>query len=186
MTDVAFWVLALLAVASGFAVFRVSSMARATFALAVSFVAVGGVLLLLDLDYLGVVTVVMMVMEMAIMAAFMMMYMMAPAGFVPMAMYHDKSRAMSVAVGTFVVLAAGALLVDWPERQGPPPGDVTRQLGEGVMEGKMLVMMAISAVILCTIVSALVLASARGRYDRLGDDLRAARSTDPLPGGVGR
>jgi NADH-quinone oxidoreductase subunit J len=185
VTAVAFAVLAVLAVAGGFLVFRVGSMARATFALAVSFVAVGGVLLLLDLDYLGVVVVVMMVMEMAIMAVFMIAYMMNPAGLMPMAMYHDKARAMSVSVGTFVVLAGGAVLVDWPERQGAPPADVTEQAGQGIMGSHMLVMMAIGAVILTTIVSALVLATARGRYDRLGDDLKARPARDPLPGGVG-
>jgi NADH:ubiquinone oxidoreductase subunit 6 (subunit J) len=186
MTDVLFVALAVLAVASGFAVFRVDSMARATFALAVSFVAVGAVLLLLDQDYLGLVVVVMMVMEMAIMAIFMIMYMMNPAGLMPMSMLHDKSRAMAVAVGTFVVLAAGALLVDWPQRQGAPPADVTRQVGQGIMGSKMLAMLGIGAAILATIVSAMVLASARNRYDRLGDDLRSRPGDDPLHGGVGR
>lgn len=165
MTDVAFWLLAAIAVVSGFGVFRVNSMARATMALAVSFVAVGGVLLLIELDYAGVVTVVMMLMEMAIMVVFMIMYMMAPAGLMPMMMYHGKTRAMSVAVGTFVVLAGGALLVDWPTRRGSPPADTTQQLGLGIMESKMLVMMTISAVILVTIVSCLVLGGSRSRYD---------------------
>ncbi len=186
MRDVAFAVLSLLAVGAGYLVFRVDSMARATFALAISFVAVGGVLLLLDLDYLGLVVVVMMVMEMAIMAVFMIAYMMNPAGLMPMSMYHDKPRAMSAAVGTFVVLAGGALLVDWPQREGAPPADVTEQLGLGIMTTHMLVMMTIGAVILTTIVSALVLATARSRYDRLGDDLRARPARDPIRGGVGR
>ena len=186
MTSAVFAFLAVVAVVSGFAVFRVDSMARATFALAISFVAVGGILLLLDLDYLGLVVVVMMVMEMAVMAVFMIMYMMNPAGLMPMSMYHDKARAMSIAVGTFVVLAAGALLVDWPERQGPPPADITRQVGEGIMGSKMLAMIVISAVILATIVGALVLGAPRGRYDRLGDDLKASPAADPVPGGVGR
>jgi len=185
VTTVVFVLLALVAVGFGFLVFRVDSMARATFALAVSFVAVGGILLLLDLDYLGVVVVVMMVMEMAIMAVFMIAYMMNPAGLMPMSMYHDKARAMSVAVGTFVVLAGGALLVDWPERQGAPPADVTEQVGLGIMGSHMLVMMGIGAVILTTIVSALVLASARSRYDRLGDDLKTRPARDPIRGGVG-
>ena len=151
-----------------------------------SFIAVGGVLLLLDLDYLGLVVVVMMVMEMAIMAVFMIAYTMNPAGLMPMAMFHDKPRAMGVAVGTFVVLAGGALLVDWPARQGSPPTDITEQVGQGIMGSHMLVLMVIGAVILTTIVSALVLATARGRYDRLGDDLTARPARDPLPGGVGR
>ena len=186
MRGVAFAVLAVLAVGSGYLVFRVDSMARATLSLAISFVAVGGVLLLLDLDYLGLVVVVMMLMEMGVMAVFMIAYMMNPAGLMPMSMYHDKPRAMSAAVGTFVVLAGGGLLVDWPQREGAPPPDVTEQLGLGIMTTHMLVMMAIGAVILTTIISALVLATARSRYDRLGDDLKARPSRDPIRGGVGR
>ena len=186
MRTLVFSVLSWLAVVSAYTVFRVGSMARATFALAISFIAVGAVLLLLDLDYLGLIVVVMMVMEMSIMAVFMVMFMMNPAGLMPMAMFHDKARAMTIAVATFVVLSAGALLIDWPQRQGPPPADVTRQVGEGIMGTKMLVMMGISAVILATIVSGLVLAAARGRYDRLGDDLQHRPAHDPIPGGVGR
>ncbi|WP_431932254.1 NADH-quinone oxidoreductase subunit J [Micromonospora sp. RP3T] len=166
MTVVAFVVLALAAVASGVAVFTVDSMARATFALALSFVAVGGELLLLDLGYLGVVTVLMMVMEMAIMAVFMVMFMMNPAGLMPMSMLHNRRGALAVSAGVFVVLAAGSVLVPWPTRRGEPPADPTRSLGEAIMGSKMLVMMAVSAVLFATMVAALVLATARGRYDR--------------------
>ncbi|MEV0001696.1 NADH-quinone oxidoreductase subunit J [Micromonospora sp. NPDC050980] len=166
MVVVAFVVLALVAVASGVAVFTVDSMARATFALALSFVAVGGELLLLDLGYLGVVTVLMMVMEMAVMAVFMVMFMMNPAGLMPMSMLHNRRGALAVSVGVFVVLAAGSVLVPWPTRRGGPPADPTRALGEAIMGSKMLVMMSISAVLFATMVAALVLATARGRYDR--------------------
>lgn len=185
-SEVAFWFLALLAVASGFAVFRVNSMARATFLLAVSFIAVGATLLLLDLDYLGLIVVLMMTMEMAIMAVFMIAYMMNPGGLMPMAMFHNKAVSMSIAVSTFLVLASGALLIDWPERAGPPPADATTQLGTGLMEDKMLVMIGVSAVMFASIVAATVLAATRGRYTRLGDDLEGRPSTDPVPGGVGR
>ncbi|MEU4666195.1 NADH-quinone oxidoreductase subunit J [Micromonospora chalcea] len=166
MAVVAFVVLAVVAVASGVAVFTVDSMARATFALALSFVAVGGELLLLDLGYLGVVTVLMMVMEMAIMAVFMVMFMMNPAGLMPMSMLHNRRGALAVSVGVFLVLAAGSVLVPWPTRRGEPPADPTQALGEAVMGSKMLVMMAVSAVLFATMVAALVLATARGRYDR--------------------
>jgi NADH-quinone oxidoreductase subunit J len=184
--DVAFWLLGVLAVASGFGVFRVSSMARATFLLAVSFLAVGASLLLLELDYLGLIVVLMMTMEMAVMAVFMIAFMMNPGGLMPMAMFHNKAVAMSIAVGTFVVLAGGALLVDWPERAGPPPEDATAQLGRGLMEDKMLVMIGVSGVMFVSIVAVTVLAATRSRYSRLGDDLDGARSADPVPGGVGR
>lgn len=167
MPLVAFTVLAVVAVAAGIAVFTVDSMARATFALALSFVAVGGELLLLELNYLGVITILMMVMEMAIMVVFMVMFMMNPAGLMPMSMLHNKRGALVISVVTFVALAAGSLLVPWPVRRGAgTPSEPVRALGEAIMSSKMLVMMAVSAVLFATMVAALVLATARGRYDR--------------------
>ncbi len=181
---VLFWVLSLAAVGFGFAVFRVDSMARATFALALSFICVGALMLLLDLDYLGLIVVLMMTMEMAIMAVFMIMFMMNPGGLMPMSMFHNKRASMGLAVGTFLVLGTGAILVPWPTRDTAPPPDVTAQLGLGLMEDKMLVMMTVSAVMFATLVTVTVMAAARTRYDRLGDDLRGPAS-DPVPGGVG-
>lgn len=168
MERVVFGACAALAVAAGVAVFRVDSMARATYALALSFVATGVSLLLLDLAYLGVVTVLMMVMEMAIMGVFMIMFMMNPGGLMPMSMVHRPRRALVLAGGVFAALAAGVLLVEWPGRRGEVPADPTRAVGEGLMGPQMLVMMAVGAVLLATIVSALVLAGARSRYDRGG------------------
>lgn len=182
---VAFWALAALAVASGYGVFRVDSMARATFLLATSFVAVGGELLLLNADYLGVVTVLMMVMEMAIMAVFMIMYMMNPGGLMPMAMVHNKRGALAISVGVYVLLAAGIFLAPWPDAAAGPPPDPTLALGEGLFGSKKLVMTAVGPLLLTTIVATMVLATARGRYDRYGDDLRR-RAADPIRGGVGR
>ncbi len=162
---VTFVVLAVIAVAAGIAVFVVDSMARATYALALSFVAVGAELVLLAAPYLAVITILMMVMEMAIMAVFMLMFMMNPAGLMPMSMLHNKRGALVLSAGTFVVLAAGSLLVPWPARRGQVPAEPTRALGEAIMGSKMLVMMGISAVLFATIVAALVLASASNRYD---------------------
>ncbi|MEO6881611.1 MAG: NADH-quinone oxidoreductase subunit J [Mycobacteriaceae bacterium] len=186
-----FWVFALGSVGTGFAVFRVSSMARATMALLASFVLAAGAVLLLQLSYLAVVVVLMMIMEMAVMSVFMLMYMMNPAGLMPMQMYHNKTVAMSVSVGTFVVLAAGILVAPWPERvgQGGARGagvDATLQLGRALMGSKMLVMMVVGVALFATIVASVVLATNHGRYDRYGDDLDAATPDDPVRGGVGR
>lgn len=179
------WVLAVLAALSGFLVFRLDSMARVTFALLASFVFTAGEVLLLGLGYLGVVIVLMMVMEMVVMAVFMIMYMMNPAGLMPMAMYHNKAGAMSISVVTFVVFAAGVFLVDWPARVGRPPADPTFALGESLMGSQMLTMMTLGLALFATIVVTVLLATRRGRYDRFGDDLRA-RADDPVVGGVGR
>ena len=176
-----FAVLALIAVAAGITVFVVDSMPQATFALALSFVAVGAELITLHAGYLGVITVLMMVMEMAIMAVFMVMFMMNPAGLMPMSMLHNRRGALAISLGTFLALALGAVLVPWPDRRGQAPADVTRALGESIMGPKMLVMIGISTVLFATMVSALVLASARGRYDHDGDPATHAPHSHPQP-----
>ena len=183
---VVFWVLAVVAVLAGAAVFRVDSMARATYALAVSFVAVGIQVLLLGLSYIGVITVLMMIMEMAVMAVYMIMFMGMNPALMPMSMVHGKRTALATAGGVFLALTAGILLAPWPARSGDPGPDPTAALGEALMGPKMLVMIVVSAVLLATVIAALVLALPRGRYDRFGDDLRRCPPADPQPGGVGR
>lgn len=185
ITDALFWVLGIAAVGFGFAVFRLNSMAQVTFALLVSFLAVAGLVVLLGLGYLGVVTALMMVIEMVIMAVFMIMYMMNPAGLMPMSMYHNKAGSMAIAVGTFAVLAAGILLTDWPVRRGVAAPAPTYELGMALMGGQMLTMMTLGVTLFATIVATVVLSTGRGRYDRFGDDLAAARADDPAGGGIG-
>jgi NADH-quinone oxidoreductase subunit J len=187
MQTVVFWVCAVGAVASGVAVFRVGSMARATFALLASFVFAAVDVLLLDLAYLGILVILMMIMEMVVMAVFMVMYMMNPAGLMPMSMVHNRNGALAISAGTFAVLAAGIFLVPWPRRDGAgPPPDVTKALGEALMGSKMLVMMVLGLVLFATIVASVVLSTHRGRYDRYGDDLDRPVADDPIRGGVGR
>jgi NADH-quinone oxidoreductase subunit J len=103
-----------------------------------------------------------------------------------MNMVHDKRHALAAAVGAFLLLAAGAVLIPWPARRGTPPADVTVALGEELMGPKMLVMAVVGAVMAVTIVAGVVLAAHRTRYDRLGDDLCRRPANDPQPGGVGR
>lgn len=183
---VLFWSLSIVAVVSGIAVFRVNSMARATYALAVSFVAVGVALLLMELDFVGLIVVLMMVMEMAVMAVYMIMFMGMNPALMPMSMVHGNRRAVSAAVLAFVLLGGGAVVVPWPERGGAPAAEITTALGQSLMGSKMLIMMTVSPVMLATIVAGIVLAAHRTRYDRFGDDLRRRQVDDPQPGGVGR
>ena len=181
-----FWVLAPLAAAGGFMVFRVSSMARATIALLASFLASGALLILLGLGYLGVVVILMMVMEMIIMAVFMIAYMMNPAGLMPMAMFHNKRASLAISLTVFALLAAGIFVTRWPRRAGTAPRDPTFRLGEALMGPQMLTMVTLGITLLATMVGAVVLATHRGRYDRFGDDLKRRPPADPARGGVGR
>jgi NADH-quinone oxidoreductase subunit J len=184
--EIVFWVCAVGAVAMGIAVFRVDSMARATFALLASFVFAGVTVLLVELTYLGVLVILMMVMEMVVMVVFMVMYMMNPAGLMPMTMVHNQKGALAIAAGTFVVLAAGIYLVDWPTSRQPRPDDPTMMLGEALMGPQMLTMIVLGLALFATIVATIVLATHRGRYDRYGDRLERRSPTDPVRGGLDR
>ncbi|MFD1723094.1 NADH-quinone oxidoreductase subunit J [Amnibacterium endophyticum] len=176
-------VLGAVAIAAGVLVFVVDSMARATYALLVSFVAVGLLLVAVGLDYLGPITILMMAMEMAVMGLFMIMFMGMNPALMAMDMTHAKRPTAIVAVAVFVGLAAAILTIPWPERAAAPAGDRVAALGVALMESKMLVMLTVSPVLLATIVVAVVLANPRGRYDRFGDDLEAP-ADDPEAGGL--
>ncbi|MFE6281027.1 NADH-quinone oxidoreductase subunit J [Streptomyces sp. NPDC057877] len=165
LTDVVFWVLAVVAVAAGVLVFRVDSMARATYALLTALLCGGGEVLLLGLDYLGVVIVLMMTIEMALMAVFMVMFMMNPAGLMPMSMVHNTRGAAVICGLVFAALATGILVTDWPDRRGAPPADPTKALGMSLMGPQMLTMMTLGMALFATIVGTVVLATRRGRYD---------------------
>ena len=192
LTDLSGWAVAAvmalggLSVVAGIAVFVVDSMARATFALLASFLAVTGILVAFDLPYLAFVTALMMTIEMAVMAVFMIMFMMNPAGLMPMTMVHNARGSAVLGAGVFAVLTVGVWTIDWPTRRGEPPADSTMQLGEAIMGSHMLVMLVIGVGLFATIVSGTVLATARGRYDRFGAELDAPRPDDPVPGGLPR
>lgn len=186
LNDILAWALGLFAVAAGVMVFRFDSMARATFALLAALLCVAGEVLLLGLEYLGVVIILMMTVEMAVMAVFMIMFMMNPAGLMPMAMLHNTRAAAVLCTALFALLAAGILTADWPAATGRPPADPTFELGMSLMGPQMLTMMTLGTALFATIVATVVLATRRGRYDRWGDDLRAERPDDPVRGGVGR
>ena len=186
MTAVVFGVLAPVAAVSGLLVFRFRSMARATIALLVSFLASGGLLISLGLGYLGTVVILMMVIEMIIMAVFMIAYMMNPAGLMQMAMFHNKRGSLAISTTTFALLAAGIFLTPWPHRAGARPRDATFQLGQALMGPQMLTMITLGFTLFATMVGAVVLATHRGRYDRFGDDLKRRPPADPARGGVGQ
>jgi NADH-quinone oxidoreductase subunit J len=117
---------------------------------------------------------------------FMVMYMMNPAGLMPMTMVHNKKGSLAIAVGTFAVLAAGIYLVDWPTSRKSPPGDPTMALGEALMGPKMLTMITLGLALFATIIATVVLATNRGRYDRYGDRLERENPNDPVRGGIER
>ncbi len=161
--DLAFWFFGGASVLAGWLVFRTDSMVRASFYLLASFVDVGIVLLLLRAEYLSLILILMMAGEMAIMALFMVMFMMNPAGLNPMTMVHQHRVAIGGGVGAFVALAAVGTLGRFPHHRARPVG-VTAALGRELLGGSMLVFESAGAALLATMIAAIALASARGRF----------------------
>lgn len=163
-TDLAFYALAAAAVWTGWRVFRVDSMVRASFALMLSFVAVGGIMLLLAAPYIGIATVFMMAVEMMVMALFMVMFMMNPAGLNPMMMVHQHRLSAVVGAAAFAGLTAAVLVTDLPDDPVRPGRPVIRDLGTELLGPSMLVFETAGITLLATMVAAVVLSSRSGRY----------------------
>lgn len=180
MSDVAFVVFSVGAVASGFLVFRTDSMVRATFLLLASFLNVGAILVLLSAEYLGAALWFMMTVEMIVMALFMVMFMMNSAGLNPMQMVHQPR----VAAVAGVIGAAGvwmlAVAADFPDRPVDDTRQVTRELGVELLGPSMLVFETVGVTLLATMVCAVVLSAARGRF---GDSYDGSVAPPVDPGG---
>ena len=150
----------------GVVVFRTHSMVRSALALLFSQAAIGAMFLAMQAEFLGVLQLMMMATEMAIMAIFMVMYMMDPGGLGAMDMTHQKRA--SVIAGVLGTLAAVgiALLVDWtPTGTLTGPVEQTRLLGIEIMERSMLIFETAGVTILTAMIAATAIAveGKRGR-----------------------
>ncbi len=159
-----FWFFSAAAVVTGWLVFRTDSMVRAAYWLMASFVAVGGILMVLDAQFLGLILILMMAGEMTIMAIFMVMFMMNPAGLNPMTMVHQHRTSIVSGAGAFAVLAIVALFADFPDRPVQPGADPTVDLGVELLGESMLVFESAGVALLAVMIGAVALVSFRGRF----------------------
>ena len=164
VTDVLFGAFALGSVITGWRVFRTDSMMRAAFFLLASFAAVGGMLVILGAEFLGMVLILMMAGEMLVMAIVMVMFMMNPAGLNPMWMVHQHRVAVAAGVSSFLVIASLGFLVDFPEAPNVQPEMATVELGTELLGDSMLVFQTAGVLLLSTMIGAVAIASSRGRY----------------------
>lgn len=162
--DVAFWALAAVAIGSGWRVFRTDSMVRASFLLLLSFVAVAAIMLLLSAPYLGTATIFMMAVEMMVMALFMMMFMMNPAGLNPMNMVHQEVFAIAAGLLVFVGLSAAVLLSPLPDRPLIDGGRVIHDLGIELLGDSMLIFESAGVALLSAMIGSVILSSRSGRF----------------------
>ena len=164
MTDALILALVLFAVWSGWRVFRTDSMVRCAFSLMASFIAVGGVGVLLSASYIGVATVFMMAVEMMVMAIFMVAFMMNPAGLNPMSMVHQQGLAIAAGALAFLGLSAAVLMADLPSDPVPADSRVVFDLGIELLGPSMLIFETAGVTLLATMVGAVILSSRQGRY----------------------
>ena len=145
-------------------VFRTSSMVRSALALLFAQAAIGAMFLAMQAEFLGVLQIMMMATEMAIMAIFMVMYMMDPGGLGEMDMSHQK-RASLLAGSLGALAAVGvALLVDWGSvAAAPRPVDQVHDLGIEIMERSMLIFETAGVTILTAMIAATAIAVERRR-----------------------
>ncbi len=163
-SDLLFWAFALGSVVAAWRVFRTDSMFRAAYWLLASFIGVAGILVLLGAEFLGLVLVLMMAGEMTIMAIFMIMFMMNPAGLNPMMMVHQHRAAIVGGVVAFLGLAAVGLFGHFPAVSVPAGTTVTADLGTELLEDSMLIFETAGVALLATMIGALAIAGRQGRY----------------------
>ena len=164
MSHVLFWIMALAAVLAAWRVFRTDSMVRAAYWLMASFVAVAVILVLMGAEFLGLVLLLMMAGEMTIMAVFMVMFMMNPAGLNPMSMVHQHRAAIAAGLVAFLGLGAAGVLGRFPERPRPVQGQATAELGTELLGDSMLIFETAGVALLATMIGTIAIASRRGRY----------------------
>ncbi len=162
--DVVFFLAASGSVVAAWRVFRADSMVRAAYWLLLSFVGVGVILVLLSAEFLGLVLVLMMAGEMTIMAVFMVMFMMNPAGLNPMTMVHQHRAAIIAGVVSFVALAGVGVVADFPVRPADPEAATTAELGNELLGDSMLIFETAGVTLLATMVGSIALATRRGRF----------------------
>ena len=163
IVDVLFWIFATGSVVTAWLVFRADSMVRAAYWLLASFAGVGAILVLLAAEFLGLVLILMMAGEMTIMAVFMVMFMMNPAGLNPMQMVHQHRVSIAGGIIAFLALAAAGVFAAFPENPASP-SDVTAELGIELLGDSMLVFQTAGVALLTTMIGAIVLSSRTGRY----------------------
>jgi NADH:ubiquinone oxidoreductase subunit 6 (subunit J) len=146
----------------------------------VSFIAVGLIMLLLAAPYIGIATVFMMAVEMMVMALFMVMFMMNPAGLNPMNMVHQERLSVIAGIVAFLGFSAAALLSDLPSDPVAAGAPVVHDLGIELLGNSMLIFETAGVTLLATMVGAVILSSRSGRF---GDADQGSLPPGLEPGG---
>ena len=175
--ELALWIFGPAAIWLAWRVFRTDSMVRASYALLASLACVGGMMIAMLAEYLGVATIFMMALEMSIMALFMVAFMMNPAGLNPMSMVHlPRASLVLAAVGGLAMLAV-ALLAEFPARAMADAS--TASLGTELLGRSMLVFETAGVTLLATMIGAVALSAGSSRFGGRADEGSVPPPLDP-------
>ncbi len=144
----------------GIVVFRTFSMVRSALALLFSQTALGAMFLSMQVEFLGVLQIMMMATEMTIMAIFMVMFMMDPGGLGKMDMTHQKRLSLAVGIVSFVAAVAVAVFIDWGPlaSTAPDAAQQTVDLGLELLGRSMLIFETAGITILTSMIAAIAVA----------------------------
>lgn len=140
----------------GVSVFRTKSMMRSALSLLFSQTAVGAMFVSMQVEFLGVLQIMMMATEMSIMAIFMVMFMMDPGGLGAMDMTHQQRLSILVAVAGALATAGIAVLTPWGSAVNAAPGatEQVRALGLELLGRSMAVFETAGVTILTAMIAA--------------------------------
>lgn len=144
----------------GVVVFRTHSMVRSALALLFSQTAVGGMFLVMEAEFLGVLQIMMMATEMSVMAIFMVMFMMDPGGMGAMNMTHQKRLSLSAGGIGFAAALAVVWLTDWGPAETSIPGAAKQaaDLGHELLGRSMFIFQSVGLTILTAMIAATMVA----------------------------
>jgi NADH:ubiquinone oxidoreductase subunit 6 (subunit J) len=114
----------------------------------------------MQVEFLGVLQIMMMATEMSIMAIFMVMFMMDPGGLGEMEMTHQKRLSLITGLVAFVGAVAVAVFVDWGPAVsiGPDAAQQTVDLGLELLGRSMLIFETAGITILTAMIAATAVA----------------------------
>lgn len=144
-------------------VFRTHSMVRSAFSLLGTMSAIGALFIALEVEFLGVLQIMMMAGEMTIMAIFMVMFMMDPGGLGQMEMTHQKGAARAAGAAGAAVGLVLSLVADWGHvaAHAPTPPAQVQDLGTELLTRSMLIFETAGVSILVSMIASTVVAIAR-------------------------
>lgn len=158
LTQVVFIIVAGLAVVGGVAMVTLRNLLHSALAMVLSFLAIAGIFVLLEAEFLAAVQVLIYVGAVAVLILFAVMLSRDVIGRKVQVRNGQWPAALLVAAGLFAVLLAGLLHAIWPVVSQPVAGDQVAELGKALVGPYALPFEVASVLLLVALVGAIIFA----------------------------